>query len=213
MTQFLDRPSKWSREIGLWLPGRCVIRVVKFSDVGLSSFLAYALCGPEALSMRDLLTEANVLAQERLLRGRFYMILPYWIDVNAIFSTNTVTKICQTSWELHFIIRIRSALYNDEDESDSYDCPLRYHIKKTWTYFCVQPAKSCFSFTVVEFLQDLGFNDTQGFGLLVVLSVPWQTCFSWMWIDMMIDVNLSGPCTQKPMSFSHQTPRFVGVPR
>lgn len=30
-----------------------------------------ALCAPEALSMRDLFTEANVLAQERLLRGRW----------------------------------------------------------------------------------------------------------------------------------------------
>lgn len=31
--------------------------------------------------------------------GEDGMILPYWIDVNVIFSTHTGTKICQTSWE------------------------------------------------------------------------------------------------------------------
>lgn len=51
--------------------------------------------------------------------------------------------------------------------------------KKNWTYFCGLPTNNRkqldFSGIGGKKLQDLGFNDTvQGFGLLVVLSVPWQ---------------------------------------
>ena len=132
--------------------------------------------------MRDLFTEANVLAQERLeLRGRwndFAISYGKMLTMSSSVPIQSPKSARLLGSFIHFLIRIRSALYND-DESDEYDSPLRYHIKtyKDWTYFCVQrtekkTASRRQSSGIVEFFQDLGFNNTQGFGLLVVFSVP-----------------------------------------
>ena len=115
-------------KIGLWLPGER-----HFEWWNFPMFWAWAapwplekrqwrnaLCAPEALSMRDLFTEANVLAQEAAVEGK----MEWFYHIESMLMSSSVPIQAPKS------ARLLGSFYNDEDESDLYNWPLRYHIKK-----------------------------------------------------------------------------------